>query len=94
MDVLPDDRHHILVSHNRLNPEVFDVYRVDLRTGKETLVARNPGDIVGWGTDHAGRVRLAYRTEGLNSIVLYRPDERSAFRAHRHQRLQDRGRGA
>ena len=80
VDVLPDDRHHILVSHNRLNPEVFDVYRVDLRTGKETLVARNPGDIVDWGTDHAGRVRLAYRTEGLNSIVLYRPDERSAFR--------------
>ena len=80
MDDLPDDPHHILVSHNRRNPEVFDVYRIDLRTGRETLVARNPGDIVGWGTDHAGQVRLAYRSEGLNSIVLYRPNETSEFK--------------
>jgi len=80
LDDLPDDPHHILVSHNRRNPEVFDVYRVDLRTSKETLVARNPGDVVDWGTDHAGRVRLAYRTEGLNSIVLYRPNEQSEFK--------------
>jgi dipeptidyl aminopeptidase/acylaminoacyl peptidase len=80
MDDLPDDPHHILVQHNRRNPEVFDVYRIDLRTGAETLVARNPGDVVGWGSDHEGRVRTAMRTEGLNSILLYRPDEQSAFK--------------
>ena len=43
-------------------------------------MAKNPGDIVGWATDHAGRVRVAMRTEGLNSIVLYRADERSEFK--------------
>jgi dipeptidyl aminopeptidase/acylaminoacyl peptidase len=80
LDALPDDPHHILVTHNRRNAEVFDVVRVDLRTGKETLVAQNPGDIVGWATDHAGRVRVAFRSEGLNTHVLYRPDERSEFR--------------
>jgi dipeptidyl aminopeptidase/acylaminoacyl peptidase len=80
LDALPDDPHHILVSHNRRNPEVFDVVRVDLRTGRETVVAQNPGDIVGWGTDHAGRVRLAFKSEGLNSVVMYRPDEKSAFK--------------
>lgn len=80
IDDLPDDPNHILVSHNRRNPELFDVFKVDLRTGKETLVAKNPGDVVGWGTDHAGHVRLAYRTEGLNSIVLYRANEKSQFK--------------
>ncbi len=80
LDELADDPHHILVSHNRRNAEVFDVYRIDLRNGRETLVAKNPGDIVGWATDHAGRVRVAMRTEGLNSIVLYRADERSEFK--------------
>ena len=79
-DALPDDPNHILVSHNRINPEVFDVYKVDLRTGRETLVAKNPGDIVGWSTDHAGRVRMAYRTEGLNTIVMHRADDKSAFK--------------
>jgi dipeptidyl aminopeptidase/acylaminoacyl peptidase len=80
IDDLPDDPNHILVSHNRRNPELFDVFKIDLRTGKETLVAKNPGDVVGWGTDHAGHVRLAYRTVGLNSIVLYRPNEKSQFK--------------
>jgi dipeptidyl aminopeptidase/acylaminoacyl peptidase len=78
-DDLPDDPHHILVQHNRRNAEVFDVYRVDLRSGKETLVAENPGDIIGWQTDHAGRLRMAVRTQGLDTIVLYRDDEKAEF---------------
>jgi len=79
-DELPDDPNHILVSHNRRNPEVFDVYRIDLRTGREQLVAKNPGDIVGWATDHAGKVRAAVRTDGLNTVLLYRPRESDAFK--------------
>jgi len=79
LDDLPDDPNHILVSHNRRNAEVFDVYRIDLRTGREKLVARNPGDIVAWSTDHSGRVRGAVRTDGLNTVLLYRASERDAF---------------
>ncbi len=80
IDDLPDDPGHILVQHNRRNPEVFDVYRYDLATGKEELVAQNPGDILGWQTDHAGRVRMAQRAQGLHTILLYRADEKSEFR--------------
>ncbi len=80
LDDLPDDPHHILVVHNRRKAEVFDVVRLDLRTGQETVVATNPGDIVGWATDHAGRVRVAIRTDGLKSEVLYRADEKSDFK--------------
>jgi dipeptidyl aminopeptidase/acylaminoacyl peptidase len=79
LDELPDDPNHILVTHNRRNAEVFDVYRIDLRSGKETLVAKNPGDIVGWKTDHAGRVRVATRTDGLKTMLLYRADETAEF---------------
>jgi dipeptidyl aminopeptidase/acylaminoacyl peptidase len=81
LDELPDDPNHILVVHNRRNPEVFDVVRIDLRDGKETVVATNPGDIVGWATDHQGRVRVAFRTDGLKSEVLYRADEKAPFKA-------------
>ncbi len=80
LDELPDDPHHILVTHNRRNPEVFDVVRIDLRTGRETMVAQNPGDIVGWATDHAGRVRVALRSDGLKSEVLYRATENDSFK--------------
>jgi dipeptidyl aminopeptidase/acylaminoacyl peptidase len=80
LDPLPDDPHHVLVSHNRRDPQVFDVVRIDLRTGKETVVAQNPGDIVAWATDHRGRVRIAVRSVGLDTITLYRPDEKSEFK--------------
>lgn len=34
----------VLVYHNRRDRKVFDLYRIDLATRKETLVAANPGD--------------------------------------------------
>ncbi len=79
-DDLPNDPDHILVAHNARNPELFDVYRVNLRTGRQELVAQNKGDIIGWQTDHAGRVRMAVRSVGLDTITLYRPDEKSEFK--------------
>jgi dipeptidyl aminopeptidase/acylaminoacyl peptidase len=79
-DDLPDDPDHILVEHNKRNAEVFDVYRVDLRTGEAVLVAENPGDILGWQTDHQGRVLMAVRTKGLDTDLLYRADEKAEFK--------------
>ena len=49
-----DDDGEILVALNKRNPEVFDVYRIDLNSKELTLVAENPGNITGWITDHAG----------------------------------------
>ncbi|MGH8005253.1 MAG: alpha/beta hydrolase family protein, partial [Limisphaerales bacterium] len=41
----------------------------------------NPGHITGWVTDHAGRLRLATTTDGVNTGLLYRPSEKDTFRA-------------
>lgn len=78
-DDLPDDPDHVLISHNQRNPEVFDVYRINVHTGDAVLVAENPGNIVGWQTDHAGKVRAAITSDGLETTLLYRADEASAF---------------
>jgi dipeptidyl aminopeptidase/acylaminoacyl peptidase len=80
VDPLPDDDRHLLVAHNRRDPKVFDVYRIDVATGEEQLVARNPGDITGWLTDHAGRLRVAVSTDGVNTSLLYRDREEDPFR--------------
>lgn len=79
-DDLPDDPDHVLISHNRRDPQVFDVYRVNVRTGAAELVAQNPGNVVGWQTDHAGKVRAAITSDGLNTTLLYRDDEAAPFR--------------
>ncbi len=79
-DDLPDDPDHVLISHNRRDATVFDVYRVNVRTGEESLIAQNPGNIVGWGTDHGGRLRVAVAMDGLETVLLYRDDEKEDFR--------------
>jgi dipeptidyl aminopeptidase/acylaminoacyl peptidase len=58
---------------------VFDVYRIDVRTGKSTLVAENPGNISSWLTDHEGNLRIATTTDGVNTSILYRVSEKDPF---------------
>jgi len=80
VDPLPDDAEHILVQHNRRDKRIFDVYRVHVKTGVETLEAQNPGNVVGWQTDHAGRVRLGVASDGVNNTVLYRASVADPFK--------------
>ena len=80
LDPLPDDAEHILVQHNQRDKRAFDVYRVNVKTGAQTLVAQNPGNIIGWQTDHAGRVRLGVASDGVNNTLLYRATEAEPFK--------------
>ncbi|MEN3974567.1 S9 family peptidase [Emcibacter sp. SYSU 3D8] len=38
----------LVVSDNRRDRDLMDVYRRNLRDGKETRIARNPGDVIDW----------------------------------------------
>ncbi|MDR1874479.1 MAG: S9 family peptidase [Synergistaceae bacterium] len=80
LDDLEEDPRHMLISMNKNNPEVFDVYRCDLETGELTQIAANPGNITGWMTDHDGRLRGAYETDGVNQSLLYRATEDEPFK--------------
>ena len=80
LDDLEEDPQHMLISMNRRNPEVFDVYRSNLETGELTLLAENPGNITDWLTDHDGRLRGAYETDGVNQSLLYRAKEDEPFK--------------
>lgn len=80
LDDLEEDPQHMLIAMNKRTAEVFDVYRSNLTTGELVLVAENPGNITGWLTDHAGRLRVAYETDGVNQSLLYRPTEEEPFR--------------
>ena len=75
-----DNDDEMLVSMNKRNPEVFDVYRVDLNTKELTLIAENPGNITGWVTDHTGCIRLALATDGVDASILHRPNEQTPFK--------------
>lgn len=80
IDDLEDHPTDVLLALNKRKAEVFDAYRLNVKTGKLTLVAENPGNITGWVTDHAGRIRMAQTTDGVNGSLLYRKDEKSPFK--------------
>ncbi|NGX48589.1 MAG: Dipeptidyl aminopeptidase BIII [Candidatus Anoxychlamydiales bacterium] len=70
----------ILFQMNKQNKQIFDLYRLDTKSGKMELVAENPGDVTEWITDNAGKLRVARFTDGVNSGIRYRKDEKSDWK--------------
>jgi dipeptidyl aminopeptidase/acylaminoacyl peptidase len=79
IDDLKDHPDSLIVGLNKDNPQVFDAYRLNIRTGELVLAAKNPGNITGWETDHNGKIRMANVTDGVNSTLLYRETESEEF---------------
>jgi dipeptidyl aminopeptidase/acylaminoacyl peptidase len=80
IDALVEFPDRMLIGLNQRVKEVFDAYELDLATGKLTLVAENPGNITAWGADHAGRIRYAIATDGVDQTYLYRETARAPFK--------------
>ncbi len=79
LNVLRGDASAVLITDNRREPTMFDVYRVDIATGDATMVAENPGDVVQWGADGDGRVRIALAADTLTRL-RYRGQNDEPFR--------------
>ena len=80
LDELEDDDEHILIGMNKRNPQIFDVYRMNVNSGELQMVAENPGNVAGWITDNEGVVRMASTTDGVNTSLLYRATEKDPFK--------------
>ena len=64
----------ILVSINDRDPKVFDLYKVDLPTGKRTLVVQNNDGFAGFEADYDMVVRFAEKKLPDGSTQLYVPE--------------------
>jgi dipeptidyl aminopeptidase/acylaminoacyl peptidase len=64
----------ILVSINDRDPKVFDLYKVDLLTGKRTLVVQNNDGFAEFSVDHDMTVRFAQKKLPDGSTQLYVPE--------------------
>jgi len=81
IDDLPDIDDYVIIGLNKRVPQIFDPYRLNINTGELTMLAENPGNIVGWMTDHEGKLRGAMAiVEGVNTSLLYRDTEQEPFR--------------
>ncbi len=81
IDDLEDIPDYMIIGLNKRDATVFDPYRININTGALEMLAENPGNIVGWITDHDGKLRLAYAiTGGINKTILYRESEKDDFK--------------
>ena len=79
IDRLERNPDEILVGLNKRLPQVNDVYRINVNTGEMNMIAENPGNYTGWGTDWDGKLRIAITTDGVNSTLLFRNTEAEKF---------------
>lgn len=62
VQIIDRDKHfpnELLIAINKENPQVHDVYHLDLSNGELTLIEKNPGNVAGWVTDAQFKVRGA-----------------------------------
>lgn len=67
----------LLLAMNRDNPELHDVYHLDLRTGDLRLIEKNAGNIVGWVIDTEMKVKgaMAATPHGGFDLLIKQKDE-------------------
>ncbi len=84
VQILDSDKHfpnELLIAINKENPQVHDVYHLDLTTGELTIVAKNPGNIVGWVIDTQFKVRAGHGARPDGGIdLLVRDKEESDWK--------------
>ncbi len=80
IDDLEDNEDEMIISLNNRIPQIFDPYRLNIKTGEMNMIYKNPGNITGWQTDHSGALRMAYVTNGVDQTILYRDNENEPFK--------------
>ena len=81
IDDLPDQKDFVVIGLNKRNKQVFDPYRLNLKSGEMSMLAENPGNIQGWMFDHDGKLRIATAiVDGVNQSILYRDSEEEEFK--------------
>jgi dipeptidyl aminopeptidase/acylaminoacyl peptidase len=81
IDELDEIDEEIIIALNKRKPEIFDAYRLNIKSGKLKLEAENPGNISEWYTDHKGKIRAAVTTDGVNSSLLHRGKSTEPFKS-------------
>jgi dipeptidyl aminopeptidase/acylaminoacyl peptidase len=77
---LPDGGDDIIVAANDRAFDSTDVYRMNTRTARKTLLTFDtPGDVVSWSLDRDGTPRGAVSQKGTRTRVSYRRDDKSSW---------------
>lgn len=71
----------ITIEMNKRDSTIFDVYRLNVKTGELKTYLVNPGNITDWYPDSEGKILLAKVSDGVDETILCRPNEGMPFKA-------------
>lgn len=79
ISLLSNIENEILILENSRDNKIFDVYRLNIETGKMKMVLKNPGNYTEFLPDHNGVIRIVIATDGVREAILHREDDNSEF---------------
>ncbi|MFO0935020.1 MAG: S9 family peptidase [Gemmataceae bacterium] len=86
----------VLAGLNKRSKQVFDMHRIDIATGKETLDTENPGMVIGWTTDADFQIRAATAVSMKDGgyDLLVRETTKSEWKPIMHWTSEEQGQAA
>ena len=71
----PEFPQELIVGLNDRDPQLHDLYRIDLTTGERELLVQNDEGFLGYLCDHGFRIRFALRFTPEGGVEMYQPGE-------------------
>ena len=87
-EVSPDFPDEIMIGLNDRDPQLHDLYRVNIRTGEKQLVQENPG-FASFLTDDEFNVRFAFRLTSDGGNEVLRPTEEGGWELFMKIEMED-----
>lgn len=70
VETMVSDPENIIVMHNNRDKSVSDLFKINIKTRKQILIAENPGDVQNWLVDEEGTLRGRVRKNSQDREIL------------------------
>jgi dipeptidyl aminopeptidase/acylaminoacyl peptidase len=69
----------MMIGLNKRDARFFDPYSINIETGELKVLFQNDKNYDSWFTDHTGSIRIASKTDGVNTTYYQRATEAAPF---------------
>jgi dipeptidyl aminopeptidase/acylaminoacyl peptidase len=76
---VPGKEKEIIIQMNKRDARFFDPYSINIETGETKVLYQNDKNYDSWYTDHNGVIRIAGKTDGVNTTFYHRATEAEPF---------------
>jgi len=76
---IPGKEKEVMVGINKRDARFFDPYSINIETGEMKVLYENNNNYESWFTDHTGIIRMATKTDGVNTTYFHRATETAPF---------------